>query len=54
MLDWYVGECKVSIININNGSKFQYCNISQILKFGGYVKGIFEDINYYLPLSIPY
>ena len=43
MLDRYIGECLVSIININNGikkptRKYQNCNTSQILIFGGYVK----------------
>ena len=43
MLDRYIGECLVSIININNGikkptRKHQNCNTSQILIFGGYVK----------------
>ena len=43
MLDQYIGECMVSIININNGVKepthgYQNCNTNQILIFGGYVK----------------
>ena len=43
MLDQYIGECTVVIININNGKKeptcgYQNCNTSQILIFGGYVK----------------
>ena len=43
MLDLYIGECVVSIININDGIKepthgYQNCNISQILIFDGYVK----------------
>jgi hypothetical protein len=56
------------ITKINNGIKeatsvmvsneptsgYQNCNISQILKFGGYVKDIFEDLNYYLPWPIPF
>ena len=38
-----IGECMVSIINIKNGIKeltrrYQNCNTSQILLFGGYVK----------------
>ena len=41
---WYIGECMVSIININHGIKeptltYQNCNTSQILIYGGYVKG---------------
>ena len=43
MLDQYIGECMVSIININDGIKeptweYQICNTSQKLIFGGYVK----------------
>ena len=43
MLDMYIGECMVLIININNGFKvptcgYQNCNTNQILIFGGYVK----------------
>ena len=43
MLDWYIVECMVSIININNGIKeptrgIQNCSTSQIMIFGGYVK----------------
>ena len=42
MLDQYIGECMVSIFNINNGIKeptrgYQNCNISHILIFCGYV-----------------
>ena len=44
MLVWYISECVVSIMNINNGIKeltcgYQNCNTSQVLIFGGYVKG---------------
>ena len=43
MLVWHVGECMVSIININLSFKehihrYQDCNTSQILMFGWYVK----------------
>ena len=43
MLVWYIAECMVSIININNGIKkslrvYRKCNINQMLTFGGYVK----------------
>ena len=43
MLDRYIGECMVSIININNVIKepiqgYQNCNTNQILIFGGYDK----------------
>ena len=44
MLVWYdIGECTVSIININNDIKestcgYQNCRTCQILIFGGYVK----------------
>ena len=40
MLDWYIGDNMVSIININNGSKepthgYQNCNTNKILIYGG-------------------
>ena len=43
MLDRYIGECMVLMININNDIKkptrvYQNCNTSQILIFGGYLK----------------
>ena len=43
MLDQYISECMVSIININKSIKepfrgYQICNTNQILIFGGYVK----------------
>ena len=43
VLDWYIDECMVSIMNIDNGFKeptrgYQNYNTSQILIFGGYVK----------------
>ena len=43
MLVCYIGECMVSLININSGIKepthgYQICNTTQILIFGGYVK----------------
>ena len=41
MLCWYIGECMVSIININNGINeptHGYHNTSQNLTFCGYVK----------------
>ena len=43
MLDWYIGECIVSVININTGMQEPTCgylnfNTSQILILGGYVK----------------
>ena len=43
MLDWYLGECMVSMINISNGIKksthvHQNCNTNQKLIIGGYVK----------------
>ena len=42
ILVWYIGECMVSLININSGIKepthgYQICNTTQILIFGGYV-----------------
>ena len=43
-LSCHVGECMVSIININNDDikeptcGYQNCNTSQILIFGGYVR----------------
>ena len=42
-LDWYIGECMVSITDINNGIKeptrgYQNCIASQILIYGGYLK----------------
>ena len=60
---WYIGECMVSIININHGIKeptlrYQNCNTSQILIYGWYVKGerIFVETSYDLGQyhSIPY
>ena len=53
MLDQYISECMVSIININNGIEehgYQNCNTSQILIFGGYVKAreFFLCPSYYL------
>ena len=43
MLDRYIVECMVSMININNGIKehirgYRNCNPNQILIYGGYVK----------------
>ena len=43
ILVWYIGECMVSLININSGIKeptygYQICNTTQMLTFGGYVK----------------
>ena len=43
MLDRYIGESMVLIINMNNGIKepirgYQNCNLNQILMFGEYVK----------------
>jgi hypothetical protein len=43
MLDQYIGQCMVSIININNcikelSSRYQNCDTSQIMLFGGYAK----------------
>ena len=43
MLDRYIGECMVSIININDDAReptcgCQNCYISRIVIFGGYVK----------------
>ena len=48
-LDWYIGECIVSKININNGIRahtqgYQNCNISHILIFGGYVIKVRESL----------
>jgi hypothetical protein len=45
MLDLYIGECMVSIININNGFKetthgYQNCSTNQILIFHSYVERI--------------
>ena len=53
VLVWYIGECTVSIININNGIKdptcgYQNCNTSQILIFSGQDKRIFVYPSYYL------
>ena len=44
MLVWYIGECMVIIININDGIKEYACgcqnsNMNQILIFDGYDKG---------------
>lgn len=41
MLDFYTCECKVTIININNGTKehthgYQSCNSNETLTCGGY------------------
>lgn len=41
MLDWDIGECMVSLININNGIKgitcgYQNFKTNPILLFGGY------------------
>ena len=42
MLHQYVGECMVSMININNGKErpcgYQNCDPNRILIFSGYVK----------------
>lgn len=43
MLVWYIGECKVSIINMNNGIKgptcgYHNCNSTQKSIHGRYVK----------------
>ena len=43
MLDRYIGECMVSIININYDVKeptcgYQNCYITRIVIFGGYCK----------------
>jgi len=43
MLDGYICECMVSVININNGviepiGRYRNCNVNQTLKFGAYVK----------------
>ena len=40
---WYIDECMVSMIYINNGIKepthgYQNCNTNQIMIFGGYLK----------------
>lgn len=43
MLDWYIGECRVLLIDINNGIKeairgYHNWNSSQTWMFGGCVK----------------
>ena len=43
MLVWYIGECIISVMNINIDVKdpthgYQHCNTFQILIYDGYVK----------------
>jgi hypothetical protein len=43
MFVWYISECTISKINVNNDMmyqthKYQYRNTNQILLFGGYVE----------------
>ena len=46
VLVWYIGECMVIIININNGIKeptcgYKNCTTNPLLMFGGYVYFLF-------------
>ena len=61
MMDRYIVECMVSIININNGIKeptceYQSCNASQVFHNGWVSKGesIFVNLSYYLGQDLFY
>ena len=49
MLVWYIGECMVSIININNDIKVPTCGIKILIPVKG--ERIFVYLNCYLDLT---